>query len=166
MSEKRPKLTCAFVRGNWAGLCLLVTVALLGAGEAAACAMHGFSFNNYLNTKAADTGPALPEGTRLEVSRFVTVDEGTASNLSVTFSVPTAFEDPSLTIDGPVAVSLEDEREQPLAHGEGSLTLPFTAPAGYYRLTLSLRGSVEGEVVSLSRQAYVVVRTPDEVATR
>jgi len=157
---------------QWQSYALVLFFVLLGAENAAACGMHAFGFSPYgaPATSQASAGAAagltLPRGTNLQVPRLVRVAANTPSTLTVTFNAPMAFKDAALTIDEPNGVRLRIDREQPVTPGDSSIILPFTATEGYHRLTLRLRGSVNDEIVTLTRHAYLLSRPSPEQAAR
>ncbi len=145
---------------------LLLSTAFLSAAQVSACGLHAFGFSPYAAHQAPRGGPALPAGTRLDVEGLVNVVPDRSAQLQVSFATPESFRDPALTVDGPAAVQFDGTREPVLSPVEGTLTLPFTAREGYHWLTLTLRGTVDGEVLSLVRRVYVAARPADSVALR
>jgi len=153
-------------RRRAAALCACLGVSFLAAAQAPACGFHGFGFSPFASQQMHSSRPTLPAGTRLEAPGFLAATPGIASKLPISFSAPDSIAEPSLTVEGPVAVSFEDSGELPVMNGDGSLSLAFTATEGYHWLTVTLRGTVDGEDTSLVRRVYVIARGNKEVAAR
>ena len=146
-----------------AGCALLVLSALLPL-SAQACGMHAFGFSPFAHMKSSD--PQAAPKARLSVSGMLVPRPDTPSKVTLMISTPPEFEQPSISIDTPDAIAFENGSEVALEVGQKNVSLPYTASTGNHWVTFTLRGTLEGEDIAVSRKVYFAVRPAAGIAAR
>jgi len=142
---------------------LFLACTLLASGGASACGMHGISFGMMaavFGKKSA--APALPPGTSLSVPTRLDLAAGEEQELTIRFSAPASLTAATLAVAGPTAMQIAGPAERPVPAGDGTVTVGVTAPPGYHRVAVHLRGSVKRETVRMTRYIHVIVEEPAE----